>query len=145
MLKPDFLRSANGSLIGEASKYLAVGSAAFVVDALTLVILVSGFRGDYLLAACIGFIAGLIVNYYLGLKFVFSGVNQATAKDFFKVAAIALVGLVLTEAGMFIGVEAIGLHYFVAKAVTAAIVFVWNFGARKTLVYGERRPSVRTT
>jgi putative flippase GtrA len=139
-----FLRTTSGGLIGEAAKYFAVGSAAFVVDALTLAILVSGLRCDYLWAASIGFAAGLIVNYYLGLKFVFGGVDQATAGEFSKVAGIALFGLALTEAGMFVGVDMIGLHYLVAKAATAAIVFIWNFGARKALVYGDRRPDVRS-
>lgn len=122
----------------ELLRYSIVGVAAFLADTGTLVILVNKFCLDYLLAAGIGFSVGLILNYLLALKLVFTSFNVFTVKDFCLVALIAIIGLVLTEAGMYLGVEIIGLHYVVAKMIVAAIVLIWNFGARKKLVYCEK-------
>jgi putative flippase GtrA len=50
-------------------------------------------------------------------------------------AVIALVGLGLNEAIMWSAHELLHLHYLMAKAVSGAVVSLWNFSARKFLLF----------
>ena len=61
-----------------------------------------------------------------------------TVGAFLVFAAVGIVGLVLTELGMMLGVSLFGDRYLVfIKIVVAAIVLVWNYIGRKIFVYGK--------
>lgn len=140
----------------EFFKYCLVGGIAFVADTGTLLLLhrflLSDFELDLLLfrftdgrtaaAAAAGFIVGLAVNYVLSVFFVFNRPEQKdkgkTVGAFLVFAAVGIVGLVLTELGMMLGVSLFGDRYLVfIKTVVAAIVLVWNYIGRKIFVYGK--------
>jgi putative flippase GtrA len=55
--------------------------------------------------------------------------------DYIKIIMIGITGLGLTELGMFIGVVFIGIYYLWSKIVVTAIVFLWNYWARKVFVF----------
>ena len=48
-----------------------------------------------------------------------------------------MVGLGLNELIMYLGCEKLQLHYMVAKLISTAVVFFWNFFARKFILFNK--------
>ena len=131
------------TLVCEFLRYAVVGGIAFLADFGTLV----GFQelvfrrwawGVYAATVC-GFVIGLAVNYFLSLLFVFT-----QAKDrgkgrsfgaFVVFGTIGLVGLGLTEVGMWIGIEGLGWNYMLVKIIVTGAVLVWNYLGRKLIIF----------
>ncbi|OOM74854.1 GtrA family protein [Clostridium sp. BL-8] len=131
-------------IINEFIKYIFVGGAAFCLDTLTLylcktkVFLELGHIGLYISTA-LGFLAGLIFNYIFSLIFVFRGAIEENrgknALSLFLFLIIGILGLFLTEAGMYVGVDFLNMNYLFTKVIVAIIVLVWNYTARKILIF----------
>jgi putative flippase GtrA len=113
-------------------RYTVVGGLAFVIDFDSLFLLTEYGHVYYLVSAAIAFLLGLTFNYTLSRMWVFDhrAINN-TALEFGIFAGIGLIGLALNESGMWILKEVAGFHYLVAKIGTTAVVFLWNFFARK--------------
>jgi len=48
---------------------------------------------------------------------------------------VGAVGLALNEALLWVFTETLGLHYLISKILAATLIFGWNFGARKLLLF----------
>lgn len=120
-------------------RYFFVGGFAFVVDYGSLFILTEYCGVNYLTSAAIAFILGLLVNYLISILWVF-GKRTVTNRwvEFLIFAVIGLIGLVLNEAIIYFGSEILGLHYMFSKLCSTAIVFFWNFFARKIILYKNK-------
>ncbi len=130
------LLEESDSLLIQLIRYGVVGGTAFVVD-FGLLYLFNEYLGvHYLLATAFGFMAGLIVNYFMSVKWVF---NQRKVKDksteFIIFGVIGIIGLGLNELIMYIGVDKFAMAVMVAKIVSTAIVFIWNFVVRKFILF----------
>lgn len=136
------------NLIREFLRYAVVGGIAFLFDAGTLaffreiVFKSDGSETVMAISVAAGFITGLMVNYFLSLAFVFKSTKQQkqgrTVKAFLIFAVIGIVGLGLTELGMYIGVKIVGsagLWYLLVKCFVAGAVLVWNYIGRKIFVF----------
>jgi putative flippase GtrA len=130
-------------LVGRASspwveffRYGIVGGIAFVVDFGTLWICTQFVGLHYLLSALLGFIGGLTTNYLLSIKFVFSQRKLASrASEFSLFAVVGVVGVGLNELIMWVLTDWVGTHYLLSKIVSTVIVYLWNFSARKKLMF----------
>jgi putative flippase GtrA len=58
--------------------------------------------------------------------------------EFASFTAIGVVGLAINAAAISFGVRIVGLHYLVAKCGAAGFTFVWNFVARRQLLFVRR-------
>ena len=132
------------TIIFEFFRYLLVGGIAFIVDSGVLAlfkefVLTGGSSVELVFCIAAGFIAGLIANYVLSLVFVFRKKdNHGNAKSFssfIKFTVVGLIGLGLTELGMYIGVFVFKWHYLITKILVAGLVTVWNYAGRKVLVF----------
>lgn len=134
----------------EFMRYVVVGGLSFVVDMLGLLlgreVLFTHLAPsvDLTLSAALGFILGLLANYVLSNAWVFRREEQQargrSGRGFVLFTIIGLIGLGLTELGMHLGVSLVGdqsFAYLGVKIVVAALVLIWNYGARKWLIYGE--------
>ena len=118
-------------------RYGFVGGVAFVADYASLYIFTEWLGVQYLVSAAIAFIIGLTFNYILSNLIVFTThrLNNRWL-EFSIFAIIGVIGLGLNEFIMYCACEMIGLHYMIAKLISTALVFFWNFFARKlTLFY----------
>ena len=122
--------------IGEGSRYLAAAAVSLVLDFGCYVALIRLAGVHYLLAAPAGFTLGLIVIYTLSVRWVFP-VRRLEDKrlEFLVFACIGLIGLAFNEAVIYAGVEWLALGYEPAKLLSAAVVFGFNFGCRKFLLF----------
>lgn len=133
------------STIKEFLRYTLVGGSAFFVDTGVLYIvqhflLSNQGKLGVLVATVLGFIAGLIYNYILSIIFVFKGGSQKVegkkTKSFLIFILIGLIGLIITELGMILGMKIWGMKYYIIiKVFLAAVVFLWNYVARKMFIF----------
>jgi putative flippase GtrA len=127
-------------VIQEALRYAAVSACAFFVDITILFVLVRYFSWWYLGAATASFLAGLLVGYALSVTLVFKYRRLKDRRlEFASFAAIGAVGVAINAAAMSFGVKYLGLHYLIAKCGAAGFTFVWNFVARRQLLFVQRR------
>jgi putative flippase GtrA len=127
-------------LIREALLYAAMSAFLLCVDIALLWILVEYFSWPYLLAATASFSAGILVGYVLSVTAVFKYrrlKNQPV--EFASFAAIGIVGLAINAVAMSFGVGYLGEHYLAAKCGAACLTFVWNFTARRQLLFVPSR------
>ena len=116
-------------------RYIFVGGFAFLADAFTLWLCEKWM--NYMIAAAIAFVVGLAVNYALSIWFVFSESSKVKnkVKEFVVYGIIGLIGLLITEGIMYLFTDVFGLYFLISKLIAAAIVLVWNFAARKVVLY----------
>jgi len=127
-------------LIREALRYTAVSACALLVDITILWILVHYFSWWYLGAATISFLVGLLVGYALSVTLVFKYRRLKDPRlEFASFAGIGAVGVAINAAAISFGVKYLGLHYLIAKCGAAGFTFVWNFVARRQLLFVQRR------
>lgn len=132
------------NLFMEFFRYLIVGGTAFLIDFSLLYIFKTfvldefGIAGIYISTA-IGFIGGLIYNYIFSLLYVFETAKKSNKgrniNSFIIFATIGVVGLLITELGMYIGVKILTFNYMIVKIFVAGIVLIWNYGARKKIIF----------
>lgn len=158
-------RNGLKDLVASFLKYLVAGGIAFVVDFTALMLCKTVLGIHYLLASVIGFSLGLIVTYICSNTFVFSQrkMGDKQVAEFSIFAIIGVVGLLLTMLFMWLFVDVCGgmweltgiaqltdycyslvgghplgtVNCVVAlsKLLTEALVLLWNFGARKIILY----------
>jgi putative flippase GtrA len=123
-------------LAGEGARYLVAGTAALALDFTLYTSLIRLGGVDYLVAAPIGFLAGLTLIYFLSVRWVFTHRRLVSARTEFAIfTAIGLAGLALNQLVVYIGVEWLRLAYEPAKLLSAGIVFAFNLISRKLLLF----------
>ena len=146
-------------LLQEILRFLIVGGVATLVDYLVFWIFdafvfpAAWGTVALVLATALGFCVGLLVNWVLSVRFVFRETNVEVTvrskKPFLGFALIGVFGLILTEFGVVLLVWALptvtlfgqtailgtSLKKWIAKAVMTSLVLVWNYLARKILIF----------
>jgi len=128
------------TVIQESVGYTAVSACALCADVAILYVLVHFFSWWYLAAATLSFLAGLLLGYALSVTLVFRYRRLKDRRlEFAGFAAIGIIGVAINAAAMTLGVKYLGLHYLVAKCGAAGFTFLWNFAARRQLLFVRRR------
>lgn len=119
-------------------RYGFVGGVAFAVDYGTLFGLTNYAGVPYLWSAAIAFILGLVTNYLISISWVFQHSGKMNVwQEFTFFAIIGVIGLGLNELIMYVGTDMMHLHYMISKLISTAIVFFWNFFARKFILFNK--------
>ena len=89
----------------------------------------------------IAFVLGLIANFILSKLFVFQEKSEKTnaAGEFAAYAVIGVVGLLIKELLLWVFNIQIGWHYMLVWVFSTLIVLVWNYAARKVLLYRKKK------
>lgn len=129
--------SPTQNVILQFARYAFVGALATFADWASLYILTEAVKIHYLISAVIAFIAGLTINFVLSKKFVFSGEKKqhSSSTEFAVYAIIGVIGLAMTEGIMYLLVNKLKFYFMIPKIIATAVVFVWNFAARKLALY----------
>ena len=125
-------------------KFNAVGGMGIVVQLVTLTLLKSGFRVNYLVATALAVEAAVIHNFCWHERYTWADRESTSrlirfAKFNLSNGAISIIGNV---ALMRVLVGAIGLHYFVANALSIAGCSLLNFVVSDRLVFTARPQSM---
>jgi putative flippase GtrA len=130
-----FLQPTNNSLI-QLFRYCFVGGFAFIVDAGGLFVLTEYAGIYYLLSATISFILGLVVNYLLSTAWIFKKSKLSNRwTEFLIYSVIGVVGLGLNTLFLWLFTDCLHIYYMLSKIITAALVMLWNFFARKIILF----------
>jgi len=133
-----FVAASENTLL-QLFRYTIVGGFAFVVDFGLLYILTEFGGFHYLLSATISFVAGLVMNYVLSKLWVFTHSLYTNKRvEFLLFAAIGVVGLMINNVSMWLLSDVIGLWYMLSKAITTVVTYLWNFFARKLMLFKKR-------
>ena len=91
---------------------------------------------NYLVAATIAFLVGTLVNFGLSHGYVFHNpVIENQAVNFAAYAAIGAVSLAGNDIIIWFCHSKLQMSLLLAKSVAVAIVFFWNFLARRQFLY----------
>jgi putative flippase GtrA len=135
-LKRIFLNNTNNTFL-QLFRYAFVGGMAFIADFGLLYVLTEYAHFHYLLSATFAFIVGVVLNYLLSKKWVFSS-NTTIKKQWIEFAVFSLIGIVglaLNNLFLWMFTDYCSIHYMFSKALTTVIVFFWNFLARKFVLF----------
>lgn len=131
------------SLLGQFLRYLVTGGLAFVVDFGLFALCLYVFDWHYLFANLVGLVAGLVLNYTMSIVWVFTACERALEKrkvmEFSLFALVGIAGVGINQLLMFLMVGVFDWNEMVSKMVAAVLVLMWNFGARKLMLFRERK------
>lgn len=137
-------RKGVGSHVRLAADLVKYGFASAAALALDYGLLMIGYKllgVNYLLAAALGFVAGLCLVYLLSVRYVFSGRRRLRpGSELVGFLVTGLIGLLLNEALLSVLVESGYLSVALAKIPTAGCVFLFNFTARRALLFSRPAP-----
>ena len=123
-------------------RYCFVGGIATVVEGAVLWIvqhmIFSDERSVYVyLSQAIAFVLGTVTNFVLSRFFVFQA-NSKSMKitgEFIVVFVISAIGLLIKEGLLWCFNIKLGIHYMLVWLVSTALVLIWNYVARRVLIY----------
>ena len=154
LIKKLFIEETNNTFI-QFFRSLFVGGAATVVDIIALIICREIFHAPESIAAAVGFVFGVTVNYIISTLWVFAKAKvDNRTKDFIFFVIIGIIGAMLTELiiapfsvdwifgeGFFVKHQTFNFlipadkYYIVGKFIAVVLVYIWNFCARKFILY----------
>lgn len=135
IIKNAFLEKTSNTLL-QLVRYTFVGGFAFLIDFGLLFALTEYLGLHYLISATLSFIAGLLVNYALSKLWVFSHSKYSDReKEFLLFASIGVVGLLINNVCLWLLSSVIGIWYMLSKIITTIVTYLWNFFARKYIIF----------
>ncbi|NLI72734.1 MAG: GtrA family protein [Bacteroidales bacterium] len=132
-------KGKTGNVYVQLFRYLLSGGTAFLMDIGLMILLKEVFGVHYLTASIIGFIVGLIFTYILSIRWIFD--ERRLANKWNELAIFALIGVVgigLTWFFMKLFTSILLLYYVFSKVLTTVIVSLWNFGAKKLILFTKK-------
>ena len=139
-----FLKTDNAFV--QFFRYCFVGGIATLVEGGALWIIqhfiFKEADGFYVyIAQGIAFVLGLITNFILSKLFVFQEKSEKTnaAGEFIAYAVIGVVGLGIKELLLWLFNVQIGWHYMIVWVISTILVLVWNYAARRILLYRKKK------
>lgn len=119
-------------LFQQLVKFGLVGGIAFLIDFFVLYFCTSVLGIYYLISSFISFTVSTVFNYIASVKWVFDvDKKKSQKKNFVIFIVFSVIGLLLNQLIMYVGVDLIGLYYLLVKIIATAIVMVFNFVTRK--------------
>lgn len=117
-------------------RYVLAGGTAFIIDFGLLYTLTNCLSVHYMVSTVISYTVGLIITYLLSIYWIFDKRRTNNRlMEFFIFTLIGVIGLALTSFFMFLLTDIVGIYYLISKLATTGIVFIWNFIAKKFILF----------
>ncbi len=119
-------------LFKQLFRFGIVGVICFIIDFALLHFLTEVCDVYVLVSAAISFSVSVVANYILSSYFVFD-VNREKSqkKNFVLFIIFSVIGLILTEILMKVGIDLLRMNYSIVKIIATVIVMIYNFVTRK--------------
>ncbi len=124
--------------------YVSVGGICFSIDIAGFVILLY-FGLGILTASAVSFATATIINYLLCCAVVFRSGRFSRSEELLRLFAIAIVGLGLNSAMVWLLAEVMGLDPILAKLLAVLPVLAWNYLGRRSIVFDGAPSAVMIT
>lgn len=143
MFKKIQMKFPRKSLLGQFLRYLVTGGLAFVVDFGLFALCLYVFNWHYLLANFVGLVAGLVLNYAMSIVWVFTACKRTFERrkiaEFALFTIVGFAGVGLNQLLMYLMVDGFEVNEMISKMVAAVLVLIWNFGARKLMLFKKKK------
>ena len=127
-------------------KFVVVGLIAFGIDYGLLVFFTEICGINYLLSATISFIISVIFNYIASMRYIYIRKDTLSKrKEFLIFVVLAIVGLIINNILLYIGVEILKWDYRIMKIVAGVIVALWNFISRKIWLDASKTEAITSS
>ena len=121
---------------GQLLLSVAASMLSFGLDFGVLAFLTEVAGLHYLVSAAFSFALGTTMSYTLSVHFIFDIRRFASRTlEYGLFVLVGAVGLGLNEVLLWALTDKLGIYYLISKIIAAALVFFWNFGARKFLLF----------
>jgi putative flippase GtrA len=118
------------SLPEQLLRFVGVGGLATALHYLILVALVNSAGLDATLASSAGYALSTMFNYALNRHLTFRS-RRSHGSALPRFLLLAIVGLAINTATVWLLVQQFALHYLVAQIVATALTLCWNFIAAR--------------
>lgn len=117
-------------------KYFFASGIALFADMAVLFILTDFCKIYYLISATISFLIGIAITYIFSKLYIFTKtkINNKTT-EFSVFLIIGIIGLGINNLFLYIFTEYFGLYYMLSKCFVIIITYLWNYFARKKLIF----------
>lgn len=133
------VKDPSGNILIQIVRYFVSGGVAFAVDAGLLYALTEWAGLHYLYSSTISFSVGLVITYLFSIFWVFDNRSLKNKwAEFLIFVAIGAIGLLLTNFFLWVFTDKLGLYYLLSKVITTVLVFIWNFIAKKSLLFRKK-------
>ncbi|MBT5856037.1 GtrA family protein [bacterium] len=105
-------------------------------DLAVLITLVNVLDVHYLVGATAGYTLGIFVGYVISIRWVFASRSVKNKRHEMMIFVfICLAGLGISNGGLYIMADLLGVYYLYAKLVMLGIVYFWNYFVKKALLF----------
>ena len=136
------LIDANERIPIQAVKYGLAAFGGFAADYCVLLLLKEKVGLHYLAAVPLAFLAGIAVNYLIGIWFVFRRGRLSLGKELLLFVTISLLALAITEGSMFLLTDLMHVDYRISRLISGVVTYLFNFFSRRFLIYRASRQEV---
>ena len=120
----------------EFVRFCVAGFITFLLD-YSLMYFFTSFLGiQYLISSACSFVIAISINYILCIGYVFKTVNVPPYQRGAMFFCFSVLGLLVTQIGMYVLVEIVLLHYMLAKLLVVAVVMFMNYVLKRKAVVG---------
>ena len=88
----------------------------------------------------LAFLAGIAVNYLIGIWFVFRRGNLTLKRELFLFVTVSLLALAVTEGSMYLLTDLLRIDYRISRLISGVVTYLFNFFSRRQLIY--RSPQI---
>jgi putative flippase GtrA len=123
--------------MNKIGKFLLLGVLSTAIDYVVYSLLII-FDINYIIAILVGYSMGLLANYYIARRYIFTEGTKLknSHREFVAVVSIAVVGMLLNMAIVkFLSYSFWHIDPLYSRIVAIGIVFFWNYFLRKIFVY----------
>ena len=124
---------------GQFLLFAGIGAIGTLAHYTILIVLVQFWAVDPVIASCLGFVAGALINYVLNYHFTFQS-NKRHREALTKFLIVAIIGAGINGWIMFAGVENTNWNYLLVQVFATIVVLAWNFTANKLWTFTPRQP-----
>ena len=123
----------------KVARYFVVGGVAALIDIGIFAIFAIYFELNYLVVSFFSFTVATFVNYFLSIKYVFSGgIRFSRNREILAIFLVSGIGLFLNQAILYIGVSLFTLDKLLTKVFANGAVFFWNYSVRSLYIFSNK-------
>lgn len=123
------------------AKYLLISCLASVIDLGISNYFYNAMQINYLVACNLGIAIGFLLQYFIGMKFVFK--EESSTKSFVIYLGTFAIGLFLATTIMWTSYNIFSLTFFYSKLMSMLIPFFITYFTRKTLLGAKTERKIK--
>lgn len=110
-------------------KFGLVGATGLVIDFSITWFCKEKLLFNKYLSNSLGFLFGVVNNYFLNKYFTFQNNDARFVSQFFAFLIVSIIGFSLNNLLLYLLQKKTKINFYVSKGIATVVVFFWNYGA----------------